>query len=279
MTKNTNQQKNTSTKINGRTVALFNILIVLGIMVLICVIALVILMKDWDGEGFDAVTKEISEMEQPNEANIAEGGKLIFFIGNSVTYHGKKEGVWYGEWGMAASSKDTDYVAVTTRLLSEKLGVPVTNERVNMADWELDDKGDRTGYLARLDKYLKNNPDYVVIELGENTPSKDHFKEDYIAMVKYIRKKCPDAIIANLGQCINFNSVDALKEEIAGEVDLRFVKTSDICEKDGYKAGTGVTYMGVDNIEHEIDNEDVGKHPGDKGMQVIGERLVKALTE
>lgn len=37
----------------------------------------------------------------------------IMFIGNSVTLHGPSESIgWYGNWGMAASSLDKDYVYV-----------------------------------------------------------------------------------------------------------------------------------------------------------------------
>ena len=43
----------------------------------------------------------------------------ILFVGNSLTSHGPKADIdWHGNWGMAATSLDKDYVHVVTKALA-----------------------------------------------------------------------------------------------------------------------------------------------------------------
>ena len=67
----------------------------------------------------------------------AEGAACkIAFFGNSITRHGRAEQLgWYGDWGMAASAREKDYVH---RLLSyiERGGRRVSYCVANLSEWE-----------------------------------------------------------------------------------------------------------------------------------------------
>ena len=65
-------------------------------------------------------TKYVRITEKP-------GAKLkVLFVGNSITRHMPLPSIgWTGDWGMAASCEEKDYVHQTVRLLEEKLGEPV----------------------------------------------------------------------------------------------------------------------------------------------------------
>ena len=65
-------------------------------------------------------TKYVRITEKP-------GAKLkVLFVGNSITRHMPLPSIgWTGDWGMAASCEEKDYVHQTVRLLEEKLGCPL----------------------------------------------------------------------------------------------------------------------------------------------------------
>lgn len=90
----------------------------------------------------------------------------LLFLGNSITRHGKAENLgWCGDWGMAASSKENDYVHKLISKFCQK-GIKVSVCIANLSDWERTRNMDLlfTKYLSAL----RFNADYVIVRLGEN---------------------------------------------------------------------------------------------------------------
>ena len=52
-----------------------------------------------------------------------DGTHRVLFVGNSITRHEPNPSLgWYGDWGMAASSKEKDYVHLVVAELDKKYG-------------------------------------------------------------------------------------------------------------------------------------------------------------
>jgi hypothetical protein len=195
-----------------------------------------------------------------------EGGLKVLFVGNSITLHGPNSEIgWSGNWGMAASSMDKDYVHLTAAMLEEKYG-KVETCILNCAAWE-------RGYADTeevLDKHYSQGRDFgadlVIIRLGENMPHdasfacKPHFEE----MIRYFAVK--DGVKVVLTDSFWRNDArDAMIKQIAKENGYAFCQLHDLEEDE--------CTMAIGLFEHE----GVARHPGDIGMQRIAERIVEAI--
>ena len=57
------------------------------------------------------------DAQSKTKSNLLETGKILF-LGNSITRHGPSQAVgWSGDWGMAASAREKDFVHLVTSSL------------------------------------------------------------------------------------------------------------------------------------------------------------------
>ena len=184
----------------------------------------------------------------------------ILVVGNSITRHGPKPDIgWTRDWGMAASAPEKDYV----HLLYAKLraaGVEPYMMIRQASGWEI-------GYLNEdiLDKFTEEHAfdaDIVIYRLGENVKkeTKYAFREKLEAFIHHI---CPRGKVI-FTTCFWKNEIvdDGIRDLAAkrGEpcVDIQ-------CEDEAQTA------IGL------FDHKGVAMHPGDKGMEMIAERIVQAV--
>ncbi len=108
-------------------------------------------------------------------------GKLVV-LGNSITAHGPAPAIgWTGDWGMAASAADKDFVHVLAAKLGKAAGGQVKFMARNIADFE---RGHADYDIAAgMKDELALKPDLVVVAIGENVPelSTDEAKANYAA--------------------------------------------------------------------------------------------------
>lgn len=197
-----------------------------------------------------------------------ENALKVIFVGNSITLHAPKPEIgWNGNWGMAASKKENDYVHRVVRGLEETYG-PVNYCIAQGAAWERDyPRGKEI-----LEEYYKDARDYqadaVIIRIGENIPNstlqevdcKVHFEE----MIRFFASN-PSAKVIITDNFWRRDKLDNVLQEIAEENSYLFCQLHDLQDDE--------RTMALGQFEHK----GVSIHPGDYGMECIAKRILKTL--
>lgn len=189
----------------------------------------------------------------------------LLFLGNSITRHGKAENLgWCGDWGMAASSKENDYVHKLISKFCQK-GVKVSVCIANLSDWERTRNMDLlfTKYLSAL----RFNADYVIVRLGENAcPDKylSEFELCYGELTDLFSRNGAKIVLTDLFW--EYEPFDNFVAELAKARGYAFAEIHDLGNDDEMKAIGKFSHNGV------------AVHPGDKGMAEIAERIFRVLN-
>ena len=196
------------------------------------------------------------------------GTKKVLFFGNSITRHEPNAQIgWHGDWGMAASSKDKDYVHLVVAELDKKYGkVDYCIAQGAMWEWE----------YRRTEEVLKEyysalksfNADIVVIRIGENITAKKHLEvscEPYFAKaVDFLAEGAEKVVITDMFWYSVYN--DCFRN---------------VCEQKGY------TFCHLTDLEEDertmalglFEHKGVAGHPGDFGMKCIADRILEKIFE
>lgn len=217
--------------------------------------------------------------EQLNKNNVSSYGQLsksryvklynphgegvrVMFVGNSITLHGPKADIgWLNNCGMAASSKEKDYVHLLMNKFSKK-DSDASFCICQVAEWERNYKNGNTTYdLFEEARYFR--ADIIILRFIENCSANDFdnalFKKEFIEFSKFLNGSGNAKIIVTSG--FWKHPGDEVLKEIAKEKCFAYVDISDLGERDDMKAIGLFAHSGVAN------------HPGDKGMETIAERI------
>jgi hypothetical protein len=187
----------------------------------------------------------------------------VLFVGNSITLHGKAPHIgWYGEWGMAASAKEKDYVHLVIAGLEEKRG-PISFCVAQLAEWE---RNYNKEYVLEPYRSVKIfEPDMIIVRIGENV-SRDileqySYKDALMAMIRFFNPDRKANVIVT-DMFWKSEALDRPSEDAAREQGYEFVSISDLGEDNTNKA--------IGLFEHS----GVASHPGNLGMQRIASRIL-----
>lgn len=188
----------------------------------------------------------------------------LLFLGNSITLHGKAENLgWCGDWGMAASSKENDYVHKLISKFCQK-GIKVSVCVANLSDWERTRNMDLL--FTKYSSALRFNADYVIVRLGENAcPDKylSEFELCYGELTDLFSRNGAKIVLTDLFW--EYEPFDNFVAELAKARGYAFAEIHDLGNDDEMKAIGKFSHNGV------------AVHPGDKGMAEIAERIFRVL--
>lgn len=197
--------------------------------------------------------------------------RRILFLGNSITLHGPKPDIgWTGNWGMAASSEDKDYVHLVAAELASANKVTPEIRVANIADFERNYADfDVDGQMKDLFAF---DPDLVVLAIGENVPGLDsaeakaRFKSGVLKILKCSLARRHPLIVVRSGFWAN-EAKDEMLKEACQEVDGIFVNAGPL----------GQDAANAARSERTIAHDGVAGHPGDRGMKALADAIVQAV--
>ena len=200
--------------------------------------------------------------------HLSNEGLRVLFVGNSVTLHAPSESIgWFGDWGMAASGKEKDYVHLVEDHIKAKY--PDASFCIcNAADWERGYKNPEETFHA-FEAARRFDADIIILKLCANSP-KDHFdaalfQSGLEKLITFLNKTGKAKVIVAT-EFLKHPAEDSLIY-VAKKFGYALCYLSDIADFEEYKA--------IGLFEHK----GVAGHPGDKGMREIADRIIKTLDQ
>ena len=195
--------------------------------------------------------------------------KRLLIIGNSITLHGVRADIsWYGNWGMAATKPENDYVHKLYEYL-QRDGIDVyIRVRQAVQEWECCYPKENV-----LDAFMADRDfqaDILLFRLGENIQAEYIGKpidetELFVKMKELVEYVVPNGK-ALYSTCF-WGTVwsDFCIRKLAEERQEPVVELGPLSLDPSMKALEDFEHWGVAN------------HPGDKGMQAIADLLYSEL--
>ena len=190
------------------------------------------------------------------------------FLGNSITRHGEKQEIgWYGNYGMAASAKEKDYVHLLEASI-KKCDPHAAFCICQVADWERGYKNGRDVY-TKYETAREFSADLIILRFIENVPKTDFDSDTFLreldAFVDYLNNTGKAKLVITTAFW-NHPGNDDIRS-YAERKGIPCVELTDLGENDEMKAIGLFEHTGVAN------------HPGDKGMKAIADRIMDRVIK
>ena len=209
---------------------------------------------------------QLHEISHVSYVNSEGKGLRVLVVGNSITLHEAKPEIgWYNSFGMAASAKERDYV----HLLMGKIAAAYPDAAfciAQVAQWE-QQYANGSAVLIQYAAARDFGADVIIMRCIENCHNRTldpvALKREYSKLVDFLKNNPAAKVILTTG--FWKHNGDGVIRAIGEERGYPVVELGDLGELDEMKA--------IGLFEHK----GVANHPGDKGMQVIADRIWEAI--
>ncbi|GAB2764233.1 hypothetical protein GCM10027275_01640 [Rhabdobacter roseus] len=188
----------------------------------------------------------------------------VLIVGNSIMSHGPYPQIgWKGDWGMAASRPDSDFVHLLTRKL-QQANPTIQIKLFNGVSFE---KNYKTYDFTQADEYVDFMPDLIIMRIAENAEAaiESEFQEKYSALIKRLLSKSKATVLCTTSFWPGRDQANQAIKNVAAKNNYRLVDISQYFEDKSYTA------KGL------FEDQGVAAHPGDKGMRAIYESIAKQI--
>ena len=197
----------------------------------------------------------------------------VLVLGNSITLHGPAPQIgWTGNWGMAATAEEKDFVHLLAADVAKATGVPPELRVRNIADFE---RGSDTYDAAKeLKAELEFSADLIVLAIAENVPefandaARDAFAAAVAKLLATLQASGKPAVFVRSSFWPHAVK-DAILKQAAADAHATFIDISAL----------GADESNAARSERKIEHAGVAGHPGDKGMRAIADAIFKAMQE
>lgn len=188
----------------------------------------------------------------------------VVVLGNSIVAHPPAEELgWLGNWGMAASVRDSDFVHRLERRLHE-MNPQGTLEYGSVSGFEREYRHFDLDLLANY-----RNADILVVKISENVDpdslGERQFLRHYGQLIDYLAPDNRTAVVI----CDGFwpSPVNDTIRHFARQRGFDFVQLHDLYTSDSTNSARGL-----------FAHEGVANHPSDRGMAHIADRIWQKLA-
>lgn len=200
-------------------------------------------------------------------------------LGNSITCGMDNNNEHGGMFGMAASSANNDWLAYVDSAIKAK-NSNATYSRIYSSPFEhCETVQAGSAWIAENVSNFTNDVDLALIEIGDNVNTaakRETFAVTFPNLIHEIRTRCPKCRVIVIGIWFSNSTTKSIITQTASDYGCEFVDISDLNVKSNqatvgdtvtYRDGTtGTIWSGIET------------HPGDLGMQKIGERVIEKLN-
>lgn len=205
-----------------------------------------------------------SRISPVTQAKFTPYFQRIYILGNSISSISSAPSIgWFGNWGMAASAPEKDYVHILSSRLRERypaIELKILGNDFERNFWGFDFESEE------FTKHLAFGPDLIIVRISENINDGEVANRDFEGAYRKLLERLvsfsgPVKVVCTTSFWPNQSRSNAIIRKVAQEKGYPVADLNVLAGKPMYQA-------------HEFfTNIAVGDHPGDLGMQAIADLI------